>query len=452
MRIKKILSIFLATALLLSTLTISVSAEEKEVFRVEVEAETTTSTLSSTPIIYNPGDEITVKVGACQNTGITSVMLYIDYDETALEVVENKFKTTNLFTAHDSISKGVTSKGDEYFVFYSDNYPNVSSATGVFAEITFIAKDVCKVDTAVTVTTFQNSSGNCTVNTLSGMKEVPFESSSDVFSIHNIDKTTGVVTDPTCTEIGYTTYDCPGCEEKVVGNLVDAKGHTEAEPVIENRVEPTCTVEGSYDSVVYCEVCDVELSREGHVVDALGHDLKNHEAKAPTCTEIGWDAYDTCTRCDYTTYVEKAALDHDLVHHEAKAPTCTEIGWDAYDTCTRCDYTTYVEKAALGHTYGETTIVEPEYKVDGYSTHTCTVCNHEEKFDIVPALTYILGDVDGNEEITDADAEYLLMHTFFAEEYPVNQTCDFNDDGQVNDADAEYLLMYTFFPEDYPLS
>ena len=44
-------------------------------------------------------------------------------------------------------------------------------------------------------------------------------------------------------------------------------------------------------------------------------------------------------------------LGHDLVHHDAKAPTCTEIGWDAYDTCSRCDYTTYVEKPALGHNY-----------------------------------------------------------------------------------------------------
>ena len=67
-------------------------------------------------------------------------------------------------------------------------------------------------------------------------------------------------------------------------------------------------------------------------------------------------------------------------------------------------------------------------------------------------LKYTLGDIDGLEGITDADAEYLLMHTFFPEDYPVNQTCDFNGDGFVNDADAEYLLMFTFFPEDYPIN
>ena len=62
------------------------------------------------------------------------------------------------------------------------------------------------------------------------------------------------------------------------------------------------------------------------------------------------------------------------------------------------------------------------------------------------------GDIDGVEGVTDADAEYLLMYTFFPEDYPVNQDCDFNGDGRVNDADAEHLLMYTFFPEDYPLN
>ena len=84
-------------------------------------------------------------------------------------------------------------------------------------------------------------------------------------------------------------------------------------------------------------------------ISALGHDLVQHDAKAATCIEIGWDAYETCTRCDHTTYAEIPALGHDLIQHDAKAATCTEIGWDAYETCTRCDHTTYAEIPALGH-------------------------------------------------------------------------------------------------------
>ena len=183
---------------------------------------------------------------------------------------------------------------------------------------------------------------------------------------------------PTCTEIGWDAYvTCSRCDYTTYVEKA-ALGHTSADAVVENNVDPTCTEAGSYDTVVYCSVCNAEISRVTIIVPAtgcnhewieatctspktcskcggmdgvaLGHDEISHEAKAPTCTEKGWDAYVTCSRCDYTTYVEKAALNHDEVAHEAKAPTCTEKGWDAYVTCSRCDYTTYAETAALGHT------------------------------------------------------------------------------------------------------
>ena len=82
---------------------------------------------------------------------------------------------------------------------------------------------------------------------------------------------------------------------------------------------------------------------------ALGHDYEHHDGKAATCTEVGWEAYDTCSRCDYTTYKAIESLGHDLEHHDGMAATCTEDGWEAYDKCSRCDYTTYKEIKALGH-------------------------------------------------------------------------------------------------------
>ena len=116
-----------------------------------------------------------------------------------------------------------------------------------------------------------------------------------------------------------------------------------------------------------CTVCNYEGKEQ---IPALGHDLIHHEAKAPTCTEKGWDAYDTCSRCDHTTYKELPALGHNTVSHEAKAATCTEAGNEAYVTCSRCDYTTYKEIAATGHKYDKY-----EDNNDG-ATHKvkCSVC------------------------------------------------------------------------------
>lgn len=79
-----------------------------------------------------------------------------------------------------------------------------------------------------------------------------------------------------------------------------------------------------------------------------------------------------------------------------------------------------------------------------------TACSARTSFKI-NLINYIPGDLDGVEGITDADAIYLLMHTYFPEDYPLEQPCDFNGDGAVTDADAVYLLMYTYFPEDYPI-
>lgn len=136
-----------------------------------------------------------------------------------------------------------------------------------------------------------------------------------------------------------------------------------------------------------CVTCGAEYGEK----DSNNHALVHHEAKAPTCTEIGWNAYDTCSRCDYTTtYQELPALNHDLVRHEAKAATCTEKGWNAYETCSRCDYTTYTEQPALNHDYQAVT-VEPTCETDGYTIFTCSRCKDSYTADPTDQLGHKFG-------------------------------------------------------------
>ena len=156
---------------------------------------------------------------------------------------------------------------------------------------------------------------------------------------------------------------------------------------------PTCTEIGwnAYDACQR-EGCTYTTKVE---IPALKHKLVHHDAKAPTCTEIGWEEYDTCSRCDYTTYQEIPALKHNLVHHDAKAPTCTEIGWEEYDTCSRCDYTTKVEIPAPGHDYTEK-VVKPTCGKGGYTLHTCKKCNDSYKDHQTKTLLHWYGEWTSN--------------------------------------------------------
>lgn len=114
--------------------------------------------------------------------------------------------------------------------------------------------------------------------------------------------------------------------------------------------------------------------------------------------------------------------------------------------------------------YGDT-IVAPEaipekpeddtytYTFDGWDKALSDVCRGDDVYTAVftAVRKYVVGDVTGDDVITDADALHLLMHTYFPDDYAVNQECDYDHDGVVTDADAVYLLMHFYFPDDYPL-
>ena len=110
--------------------------------------------------------------------------------------------------------------------------------------------------------------------------------------------------------------------------------------------DATCTQDGTETAT--CTLCSVTDTRT-RVGSALGHDIVHYDAQEATCTDAGWEAYDACTRCDYTTYEEISPLGHDLIHHDGRDATCTESGWEDYVTCTRCDYTTYQPIPSAGH-------------------------------------------------------------------------------------------------------
>jgi len=182
-----------------------------------------------------------------------------------------------------------------------------------------------------------------------------------------------------CREVD--TAKCTGgkatCTTKAVCEVCDTE-YGEKDPNNHDLVHfrakaPTCTEIG-WDAYEACSRCDHTTRKE---LPALNHNLEQHEAKAPTCTEKGWDAYKTCSRCDYTTYTELTALNHDLVQHEAQAATCTKPGWNAYETCSRCDHTTYAEQPALNHDLVNHDAKAPTCTEIGWDAYkTCSRCDY----------------------------------------------------------------------------
>ena len=113
--------------------------------------------------------------------------------------------------------------------------------------------------------------------------------------------------------------------------------------------------------------CEVQKKDDGALY--LTHVHSGGEA---TCTAAA-----KCGGCSQP-YGNTNPNNHALVHHEAKAPTCTAKGWEAYDTCSRCDYTTKVEIPMAAHTYGTPTYVWAADNASCTATRTCTACQHVE--------------------------------------------------------------------------
>ena len=183
----------------------------------------------------------------------------------------------------------------------------------------------------------------------------------------------------TCVENGTKHKECTVCHI-IMATAPDTSGvHVHANQSEENYLEATCTQEGYYEVVLFCLDCGQEVSRTPVVIPAKSHELEHHEAKAVTCTERGWDAYDTCKNCSYTTFVEIPAPGH--VQDEwiiDIAPTCTTAG-EKHVNCLVCGV--LIERVgikALGHSFAD------EWSFDENNHWKESTCGHDVTTPITP--------------------------------------------------------------------
>ncbi|MBQ2920052.1 MAG: discoidin domain-containing protein, partial [Oscillospiraceae bacterium] len=255
-----------------------------------------------------------------------------------------------------------------------------SVSAGTTYQATQSGSDITFVSIPVTSAKLQNADGGYLATSAN-----TYSYEGGVWGVYCDHSYTDTTVDATCTTDGSVTHTCSKCGRSYSETL-PALGHTPGQTVIENVHAATCTQEGSQDSVVYCTVCNAEISRSTEMLPAFGHSWDEGAiTTAPGCLTEGEKTY-TCGLCGEKQTELLAILGHDMVYTPSKDATCTEPGEAAGAYCSRCDY---VEAAggvipALGHDWAETARTEPTCTDDGSISSACARCG-ETRTEVIAA-------------------------------------------------------------------
>ena len=261
--------------------------------------------------------------------------------------------------------------------------------------------------------------------------------------------------DPDCVNAGsedHVVY-CSVCDFEISRDTItlNALGHTATDGVVENHVAPDCVTPGSEDLVLYCSVCSAEVSRKTITLDALGHDemdevVENHVA--PDCVTPGSEDHVVyCSVCEAELSRENVTLDA-LGHTEYTvvenycAPDCTTPGGqDNVVYCSVCETELSRENVtfdALGHNFNNYKSDKNETCLaDGTKTSKCSRC---DVTDTKPNVGSALGHSFTN-HVSNGDATCTYEGTKTA-------TCD-NGCGETETL-ADALLPHTPVLENNP--
>lgn len=199
-----------------------------------------------------------------------------------------------------------------------------------------------------------------------------------------------VTVDATCTADGYRYKVCTECGEHFDNETLRSTGHTPLAAVKEDEKPHTKTEGGSYESVIYCEDCGVEISREtvmvggAHTVNVV--EIKINVVDATCDTAGSYDTVEICEGCEHVFEDTKKSFEVEALGHnvqikaENEVPnTCTENGSvDLVEYCANCgeEFSRNTQVfVATGHDY-EIVETEGTCTQDETTSYTCRVCGH----------------------------------------------------------------------------
>ena len=269
-----------------------------------------------------------VTINLAGNSGIASMTAYLEYDKDIFEIQDASFSDGILKNSFTNVS--TSTKGKVKFAFMSTDD---IKADGQVIKLTFKAIKNENVSGKFQLVVDELTDSNATkqeynladlttkVNKICIHNYIgpDFQWSDDYstckavyiceYNSEHVIKVDCDVettrTEATCEDDGNITHTATGTynDQKITDvqkETIPAKGHVKGEVKIENATESTCEKGGSYDEVVYCTVCNKELSRTKVKTEALGHKWNNGKVTTePTYAEEGVKTY-TCTACGAT--------------------------------------------------------------------------------------------------------------------------------------------------------
>lgn len=169
--------------------------------------------------------------------------------------------------------------------------------------------------------------------------------------------------------------------------------HIAGEAVEENRVEATCKAEGSYDEVVYCTECGVEMSRDTKVIEKAAHTPS--EEVEENCIDSTCKTPGSCDRVVYCT-----VCDEEISRNTVELPLDPD-----------------------NHTY------------DNEDDADCNECGEVREL-------YVLGDANGDGEVDNKDYA-VLMQSINGWDVEINEAAaDVYKDGKIDNKDYAILMQY----------
>ena len=254
---------------------------------------------------------------------------------------EGGYTTYTCIRGDDQYTSDYTNPLDHDFVINSIDWNTLNTTTGEVTANYVCSRDASHTTTDTVQTTFEVTQQQTetlpeittytySVGEFNDSKEV--QTKAPAGHTHNL--TAHAKVPATCTEDGTEAYwVCSGCGKMYsdaeatneISNPISipAPGHTPGEAVQENYVPASCSAEGSYDEVVYCTVCNAEISREHKTIGKLAHTpgeaVKENEVPATATTDGSYDLVTYCTECN-----EELSREHVVVPAEGMKITVTK--------------------------------------------------------------------------------------------------------------------------------